>query len=108
MIQSRRVDYIDYYRGDTIAARTFTIAEDGSPVDLAGVAISIRFRNGSQVVSKSIGSGVTVTDEPGGVFRLEPFALTESGAWRYDVQLEYPDGTILTIVWGYIEIVDDV
>lgn len=47
--------------------------EDGSPHDLNGHTIGfvVRLtRAGANLISKSIGSGITVTDEAGGVFRI--------------------------------------
>ncbi len=106
-MNSRRADYPAIFRGDTIGARTFTITEDGSPVDLTTITVRARFKLGSTTVEKTAGAGITVTDAAGGVFQLAAFALTDSGAWRYDVQLEYADGTIRTIVWGIVEVVGD-
>lgn len=102
-----RVDYPDFFRGETVVSRTFSMAEDGSPVDLTGATIVAHFSSPSGSFSKDLTDGIVMVDAAGGSFRLEAFEIEQVDRWRYDVQVERSDGFIQTIVWGYIRILAD-
>lgn len=109
------------FRGDT---RRFaiTVTRGGVAEDLAGASLWFTAKpsvedadNGTDVIQKSIGAGITVTDEPGGLATVEILpADTEDYTQRvdrtlvYDVQLETASGDIETIDTGTLVVKPDV
>ncbi len=66
---------IEHVRGDTYELYDVTFVEDDqvTPIDLTGasIAMTIRDKRNDQVVCLcSVGDGITITDEAGGVFDL--------------------------------------
>ena len=102
----------DHYKGDTFESITFTIKEDGVVVDLTSVSIKMDFRrdspNGNIQQSMTIGSGLTVANAVGGVFRLDSFINDwDVGRYFYDTELTFPnggDGIVRTYFIGYQDI----
>lgn len=101
-------NYTAHRRGDTINARTITIQQDGSPLDITTVDVQADFTLRAQRIKRRVGNGITKTDAANGVFRLDEFELQVPGTWSYDIQLIYADGTVRTVLVGSIEIVQDV
>ena len=101
-----------HYRGDTFDAITFTLKEDGVAVDLTGATIKMNFRRDSPTgniqQSMTIGSGLTVVNAVGGVFRLDSFINDwDVGRYFYDTELTFPnggDGIVRTYFIGYQDI----
>ncbi len=101
-------NYPDHRRGDTIPARTVTVTQDSSPLDLSGIDIQSDFVLGGERVRLRIGSGITVVDALGGVFRIDEMTLKVVGTWAYDLQLVYPDGAVRTLLAGKITVIEDI
>lgn len=105
------INYKDHVRGDTINERKFTISQtigdNTSPVDLSGAVIRVDFVADSRI-KKTIGNGITVIDPPNGIFKIDNFKLDIPGRWRYDVEIEFPDGLVKTWIKGFINIKDDI
>ncbi len=104
-------DFPDVVKGDTFNAVTFTIAIDAIAVNLTGAAISVKFRssfNSPPSLSLSVGSGVTVTNAAGGVFRINAFACNfPVGTYVYDIQISV-GGTIKTYIKGSLNVLNEV
>lgn len=108
------------YRGDT-AAWDFTVTEpDGTAVDLTD-AEGIRFTAKDRAsdldadarIAKAIGSGVTVTDAPGGVVRVQlstsdTSSLSVPLSLAFDLQLADSVGGIYTVAAGMLTIKADI
>jgi len=103
-----QADYPSARRGDTIAARTVTVAQDGSPLDLSAVDIQMDLVLRGIRVKFRVGSGITKTDAAGGVFRVDEFKLMHVGTWKYDLQLVYADGATRTLLFGRLSVVEDI
>ena len=101
-------NYTAHRRGDTINARTITIQQDSSPLDITTIDVQADFTLRDQRIKRRVGNGITKTDPANGVFSIDQFSLGLTGLWSYDVQLIYADGTVRTIIVGSIEIVQDV
>lgn len=54
-------------RGDEKVFNVTLHAADTSPLDLAGLDLTFTATRGDIVITKIIGDGITVTDEPGGL-----------------------------------------
>jgi len=103
-----KADYGAARRGDTIPERVVTVSQDGAPLDLSGVDIQADFEVGRSRVQLRVGSGITKTDAAAGQFRIDGFQLKQSGTWSYDLQLVYADGVVRTLLYGQIQVVEDV
>tara|TARA_R110000851_G_scaffold143538_1_gene282458 strand:- start:358 stop:711 length:354 start_codon:yes stop_codon:yes gene_type:complete len=105
----------DQYKGDTFDGVTFTLKEgaDKTPINLTGATILSQFRvkevTGIIQKSLSIGSGITVTDATGGVFKIDSFVLDwNTGTFFYDIQITFSDGSVRTYVKGTLNVNQDV
>lgn len=108
------------YRGDT-AAWDFTVTEpDGTAVDLTD-ATGIRFTAKDRAsdadadarITKTIGSGVTVTNAVGGIVRVQlatgdTSALSVPLSLAFDLQLSDDAGGVYTVAAGKLEIKADI
>lgn len=104
----------DHYKGDTFDGVEFTILDgmDNSPINITNSAIKIQFRKssntGNLVKEINIGSGITVVNAVGGVFRINSFLLNwDSGIHYYDVQITFPNNVVKTYIKGEILIIQD-
>jgi hypothetical protein len=103
----------DQYKGDTFWPNTFTIKEDGVPVDLTGALIKITFRQsyaaGSIQKSFSIGSGITVNDASGGKFTLDKILKFSWSAknYFYDTEVTFPNNDVRTYFKGSLRVIQD-
>jgi hypothetical protein len=91
------------FRGDTWNGVQFTINVNGSPKDLTltTIKMSIRDKNRKiiKTVSSALSSGITITDDEGGTFIINPFiADFEAGSYNYDIQF-----TTATVVKTYVQ-----
>jgi len=107
-LKPAQADYPAARRGDTIAARTITVTQDGSPFDLSPVDIQMDLVLRGIRVQLRVGSGITKTDAAGGVFRVDEFKLAYVGTWKYDLQLVYADGTTRTLLFGRLDVSEDI
>tara|TARA_R110001632_G_scaffold985_1_gene3936 strand:+ start:272 stop:625 length:354 start_codon:yes stop_codon:yes gene_type:complete len=105
----------DQYKGDTFNGVTFTLKEgaDKTPINLTGATILSQFRTkgvtGAIQQTLEIGSGITVTDATGGVFRIDSFVLDwNTGTFYYDIQITFTDGSVRTYVKGTLNVIQDV
>ena len=105
----------DQYKGDTFNGVTFTLKEgaDKTPIDLTGVSILSQFRvnevTGTIQKTLEIGSGITLTNAIGGVFKINPFTLNwNTGTFFYDIQITFPNGDVRTYVKGSLNVIQDV
>tara|TARA_R110002126_G_scaffold149572_1_gene295577 strand:+ start:174 stop:527 length:354 start_codon:yes stop_codon:yes gene_type:complete len=105
----------DQYKGDTFNGVTFTLKEgaDKTPINLTGAAILSQFRSkevtGVIKQSFSIGSGITVTNATGGVFKIDSFVLGwETGTYFYDIQITFADSSVRTYVKGTLNVIQDI
>lgn len=101
-------------RGDTISGVSITNITTQEPneapvaVNLTSVNIDVHFINAARAVVKrmSVGNGITLIGTDG--FSLDPFAISQTGTFFFDVQFTFPGATVRTWFKGTIEIEDDV
>ena len=101
-----------HYKGDTFESITFTIKEDGVPVDLTGTTIIMDFRRDSPTgniqQSMRIGSGLTISNAVGGMFVLDSFLNDwDVRRYHYDTKIIFPNGDdviVRTYFVGYQDI----
>jgi hypothetical protein len=110
---------LKFYRGDT---RTLSIAvkRQSQAVNLAGASLtftakrSVADADDAAIIQKSVGLGITVDDEPGGLATLTILPEDTSGittvplTLQYDLQLTEADETVTTVARGQLTILDDV
>lgn len=107
------IDIDDHLQGDTFPGLEFTITRNSVAKDLTGSAITMTFllRNRSTSAEQvfTLGSGLTITDGPNGVFEMDQIdVLTwEAGDYYYEVQIIYADGEVKTPVKGKFKIEAD-
>ena len=106
------VNYKTHVRGSTIKARTITLNQTvggvTSPMDLTGAIVKMDLINGSNIVNKTIGSGITIADPQSGVIVIDKFRLEHPGQWDYDIDIEFPDDVGETWIMGVVPIKDDI
>jgi hypothetical protein len=108
------VSLIEIPRGDG-RVETFTVTDAaGAVVNITGMTIRLmvkRTHSGSVLITKSVGSGVTITDGAGGVLTVT-FAATETDdlAGKYVWDLEVTDGASVprTVASGSLYVRPDV
>ena len=105
-------NFPSYLKGDTINDTVFTVTQTisgvSSPVDLTGAIIKAKFKNGNNVIDKTNGSGITVSDAINGVFQINAFSIALAGVYHYDIEFTFSDGTIRSYLQGTITIQNDV
>ncbi|NBW11877.1 MAG: hypothetical protein EBR82_27975 [Caulobacteraceae bacterium] len=100
------------YQGDTL---TFTVTvknSNGSAYPLTGSNSTMKIKrlSGTEVISLTVGSGITYTNAAGGIMSVtitatQSAALPTEKALAYDLQLEQSSGTIInTLVRGTITV----
>ena len=104
---------LEMTRGDTQAYDiAVTDPATGNPIDLNGKTLafmakrSVSDANANAVISKGIGTGITVTNAVGGLATLtidlvDTSALVETTQLAYDLQLNN-GGQVFTIANGYL------
>tara|TARA_R110000851_G_scaffold333456_1_gene513408 strand:- start:2855 stop:3202 length:348 start_codon:yes stop_codon:yes gene_type:complete len=102
-----------HYKGDTFNSFTFTIKENGVPIDLTGASVKIEFKKksikGDIQASMTVGSGITIDDAEGGVLRLDSFIndwLPEN--YFYDTQITFANGIVNTYFKGVLTVNQDI
>jgi hypothetical protein len=106
-------------RGDS-ARFLLTLTEDGDPLDLTDAEVwmtakrHLRDTDADAVFQKSVGDGITITDDAGGLAQvdLEPgdtSALpTRVMRLHYDVQVKTQEDRVLTPISGTLTVSPDV
>ena len=100
------------YQGDTL---TFTVTvknSNGSAYPITGTNSTMKIKrlSGAEVLSLTVGSGITYTNAAGGIMTIaitaaQSAALPTEKALAYDLQLEQSSGTIITtLVRGTITV----
>ena len=100
------------YQGDTL---TFTVTvknSNGSAYPITGTTASMKIKrlSGAEVLSLTVGFGITYTNAAGGIMTIaitaaQSAALPTEKALAYDLQLEQSSGTIITtLVRGTITV----
>lgn len=104
----------DHYKGDTFNGVEFTLmnSESNTPVDLTGSLIKIQFRKdnpkGIKVKELNIGTGITVTDPPNGVFKIDAFLLDwDVATYYYDAQVTSVEDVVRTYIKGTLTTIQD-
>lgn len=90
--------------GDSKQLNITATESDGTAIDLTGVS-AIKWSlfsttNGTEILTKTLGSGITVTTALSGVFAvvLDPADTTSlSGEYRHEVQITDASSNILTL-----------
>lgn len=87
--------------------QTFDISvTDAGAVDLTGASVTwiLRRAPGSPaILTKTVGSGITIQDGPGGIFRLtldEADTEALSGLYYHEAEVQESDGVTSTAVKG--------
>ena len=103
-------NFDNLHRGDSLAATTFSMktSADSLPIDLTGADIKVAFKYDEILIEKTIGDGVTVEDASTGIFILDSFEFANVGKYKYDIDITFSDGSIVTFVKGYIKIIKDI
>lgn len=103
-----------HYRGDTWSGMIVTVLVNGSPLDLtsAGVVFKMKrrgaMRSDAAAVTKSVGSGILLTDPAAGVFTISPFIIdVAGGVYNYDVQITTAAGKVASYIKGTFTVEDD-
>ncbi len=104
-----------HYRGDTWAGMVVTVLVNGSPLDLAGAGVVFKMkkrgamRSDAAAVTKSVGSGILLTNPSGGVFTISPTVIdVASGVYNYDVEITTAAGKVATYIKGTFTVEDDI
>lgn len=105
------------YAGDTFDGLRLTLTrtedEVTTPIDLTGATVTFHLnalsKNGTEVLNLSSGSGITVEDAEGGVFRIDPFRVPASpGNYFYAVRVLFPADVVKTYVEGKFPVSESV
>lgn len=102
-------DWPDQYAGDTSDIRAFSLREKGSdtPIDLTGCIVRMQARLDAQRpavidIASDTGSEIQITDPAGGTFTIGGFRNPDqSGAYLYDIEVEFTDGSVTTYLKGF-------
>ena len=100
-------------RGDTWNGAIFEILLNGSALDLTGATILCQLKknksDNTAVVEFTELDGITITDAPNGVFRIDETIINVvPKAYYYDIQVTLQDGTVITPVDGTFTVSEDV
>ena len=102
----------DQYAGDTCSGYQVEIDRDGVPVDLTGCAIKVQMKlRPSEELSLTLtnGTGISILNEEGGVFRLGPFSVPiKAGISVYDLQIKDTSDQITTYLRGSMKVLTQV
>ena len=101
-----------HLKGTTFEAQTFTIQKNGSPLSLVGASIKMQLRKcyGTTVALElSNGSGITITNAAGGVFRINGQIINiEPAAYKYDIKITFADGTVEKWIKGEFKVIETI
>lgn len=103
-----------YHSGDSLDITVTVNDPEGNAVDISGTAITFVIHNSetdTTEVSKTVGSGITITNGSAGRFEvaIDP-SDTESlsGAHDIEAQVVESDGTVATVLTGSFPIEEDI
>lgn len=104
-IMARQQDYnFDVISGDTFEGFDVTIEVNEEALNLAGCDILVQFKTspfGAPVLEKSVGNGITITDEAAGKWQFDACEiLLGEGSYYYDARILFTDGRVKTYQKG--------
>lgn len=100
----------ELFAGDTKVLDITVKDDEGAVVDITDATIRwqlARSVNAPAVLQKAVGSGITISDGPNGLFEVAlANADTETlkGAFYHEAEVILPDSTIATVVTGAVTI----
>jgi len=104
-----------HIKGDTFDGAQFTLSLNGSAIDLTDAIITMDMRLTPSGVSvkrlTSVGDAdITIgTPASDGIFTINNQIIdVDAGKYYYDIQTEFPDGTVKTYIQGIWLIIQDV
>ena len=103
-------DFPRHRKGDTWNARNFTVTVNDLAKDLTGASIAMKVRDCdlNEMLSLSIGSGITLTLPLEGKFTIDEQVLDiAAGSYTYDIEITDAAGVIKTWIAGKLIIVQD-
>jgi len=94
-------------KDDTFLGIQFTMTDvNGNPIDISGCAIEM-VTSSPKVKSLSTGSGITLTDGPGGVFNIDEQLIDwVAGNYEYEIIFTFTSGRKRTYITGFWLIVN--
>ena len=101
---------IEIYQGDTKYIDVTVDDGSGNYVNITGCAVAwvvYRPTSGDVVLSKTTVSGVSITDEAGGKFRITLYPVdTENlfGQYNHEGELTDPQSNVFTLFTGYFKV----
>ena len=99
------------FSGDSKVITVTVTDADGAAVNLTGATISyVIFDDGSATITKTVGSGITVTDAAAGTFTITLAAsdtASLAGAYYHECQVTDSSGNISTIFTGTVTMNED-
>ena len=111
-----KYDFPSLYAGDTHDGLSITVSSVAggvtSAVDLTSVAIAMQVRDRDDptilILDLAVGTGITKTNSPAGVFSIDPFTVPVAGSYVYDIEFTYAGGAVKTYMGGRLHSVSDV
>jgi hypothetical protein len=95
---------LEMYAGDTNNISVSITDHDGAPLNLTGAAIE--YKAGASL-TKTVGVGITITDAPGGICRIEIDPIDTaalSGYYYHQLVVTNVGGDISTVLTGILTI----
>ena len=104
-------NFTDAYKGDTYDSIDFHLTQNGEDIDLTGAAILIQFKTSAEAspsLTLTVGSGITITDATGGVFRIDDQIIDiNPNTYFYDIQVTN-GGRVDTYLSGRLQVKTDI
>ena len=108
---------LEMYRGNS-TEWDVTVTQNFLPVDLAGASLWFTAKTSkdspTEVFQKTIGDGITVTDEPGGMIRIKMAPIDTSNlaaatiSLHYDLEIETAGGDVYNLADGRLIVKPDI
>lgn len=99
-----------HIKGDTWSLKTFTVTINDVAKDLTGATIQMKVRDckGVELLSLSVGSGLTLSAPTSGKFQIDEQVLNiAAGSHTYDIQITDAAGVVKTWISGKLIIKQD-
>lgn len=93
----------DMFAGEDRDIEFLVTDEDGDPVDITGFSITWKLRGRGIALDKSVGSGLTITDGPNGVFEIAISGTDSaplSGAFWHRAEVDDGVGDVTVVATG--------
>jgi hypothetical protein len=108
-----KYNFPPHKKGDTFTPIIMEYKVDGVAQSLTDVDIKIMLKRKpadvSAVATWSVDSGIQITDEAGGIFKINPGVLNiTAGLYYYDLQFTLQSGEVKTFVEGTLNVTQDV